>query len=452
MMDGRVFRGIYHHSQEDWNYFSTSSLFRELQQEHLLIPTHAVDIDARFPPEIVEACATVVEHERVPFVSYPYEWPFGMLKDAALLQLDILERCLRHDFILKDSSAFNVQFIGPEPIFIDVLSVARLEPGEPWIGYNQFCKMFLYPLMLQAYKQVPFQTWLRSELEGFDPLTFSRLMSGRDLLRPGVFMHVYLQAWMQKKLAAARTSIRSKIKKAGVPKNAIANNIHSLRRLVGKLDMKDRDSVWADYTWTHSYSDTALQQKEDFVRQAMSRQHARLVWDLGCNIGNFSRIAGEHADYVVAMDADHSSIERLYHSLKREGRKNILPLVMNLANLSPDQGWGGNERQSPPARRKPDLTLCLALVHHMAISANVPIAAFITWLANLGTSLIIEFVSKEDPMVKQLLLNKDDTYDDYNRPFFENCLGKFFQVQESMVLTGGTRVLYYATPMAQTKK
>jgi hypothetical protein len=421
-------------------------LFQELQQERLLIPTHSVDLDSHFPRHIVDASAAVVEHERIPFVSYPYEWPFQMLKDAALLHLEILGRCLPHDLILKDSSAFNVQFIGSEPIFIDILSFARLEPGEPWIGYNQFCKLFLYPLMLQAYKQVPFQSWLRSELEGLDPVTFSHLMSLRDLLRPGVFTHVSLQAWMQKRMAAARYSVRSKIKSASLPKSAIANNIRGLRRLVHRLEVKVHDSTWVDYTQTHSYSDASMRQKEDFVRQAVASHRPHLVWDLGCNIGNFTRIAGEYAEYVVAMDADHLSIERLYQNLKREGRRNVLPLVMNLTNISPNQGWGSCERQSLPARGKPDLTLCLALVHHMAISANVPISSFIAWLAGLGTSLVIELVSKEDPMVKQLLLNKVDTYDDYNRPFFERCLNKFFRVERSLALTGGTRYLYYATP------
>lgn len=449
-VDGRIFRAITRYSLEDWKCFSASPLFQELQQERLLIPTHSTDPDSHFPRHIVDTSAAVVEHERVPFVSYPYEWSFAMLKDAALLHLEILERCLPHDLILKDSSAFNVQFVGSEPIFIDILSFARLEPGEPWVGYNQFCKMFLYPLMLQAYKQIPFQNWLRSELEGLDPITFSHLMSMRDLLRPGVFTHVSLQAWMQKRMAAARYSVRSKIKTANLPKCAIANNIRGLRRLIQKLDVKVRDSVWVDYTQTHTYSDSSLRQKEDFVRKAVMSQRPRLVWDLGCNIGNFSCIASEYAEYVVAMDSDHLSIEHLYQNLKQEGRRNVLPLVMNMANVSPDQGWGGCERQSLLARGRPDLTLCLALVHHMAISANVPIPSFIAWLAGLGTSLIIEFVSKEDSMVKRLLLNKDDTYDNYTRSAFESCLAKFFRIEDDQVLAGGTRCLYYVTPVNQT--
>jgi len=394
----------------------------------------------------------VVEHERVPFVSYPYEWSFETLKDAALLHLDLLERCLPYNFILKDATPFNVQFIGRDPIFIDVLSFTRFRPGEPWAGYNQFCRLFLYPLMLYAYKQVPFQSWLRSELEGLDPAAFSRLLSARDLLRPGVFTHVALHAWLQRRMAPARTSVRRQIRSAGFSKDAIAANVRGLRRLLRRLRPREHKSVWADYARTCSYSDAATRQKEEFVRRAAAAERRCLVWDLGCNIGRFSRQAAEHADTVVAMDADPVSVDLLYRSLKKEGEpRNILPLVMNLANPSPDQGWRGLERRSLVARGKPDLVLCLALVHHMAISANVPVESLLSWLSELRTSLVIEFVGKEDPMVQQLLLNKDDTYDDYNRSFFESCLNKFFQVQSRQELPGGTRVLYYATPALQAR-
>ncbi len=446
MMEGRILRAIRSSFAPVWNDFSSSPFFQELQHEGLLIRSAPPADVLQLPASITEDTCAVIEHERVPFVSYPYEWSFGMLKDAALLHLDILERGLRHEFILKDSTAYNVLFSGCKAVFVDVLSFTRLEPGEPWLGYHQFCKMFLYPLMLQAYKQIPFQSWLRNELEGLDPIQFSQLMGGRDLLRPGVFTHVRMQAWMQKQLASARYSVRQKIKTTGLSKDAIARNLRGLRRLIHKLNLQGT-SAWVDYVRTRSYSDPAMKQKEEFVRQALDGQHWRLVWDLGCNTGEFSRTAGEYADYVVAMDADPLCVEFLYQGLKQEEKRNILPLVMNLANLSPDQGWAGRERQSLPARGKPDLALCLALVHHMAITCNVPIRAFLAWLAELGTSVIVEFVSKEDPMVQQLLLNKDDTYDDYTRADFETYLRQFFNVKNSLALAGGTRFMYFATPM-----
>jgi hypothetical protein len=447
-LNGRIFRAIYPRSMKDWKEFSASPLFQELQGERLLVRTWPVEREVARPPAGVANGVVVIEHERIPFVSYPYEWCFGMLWDAALLHLDILEKGLSQDFILKDSSAFNVQFVGCRPIFIDALSFVRLAPGEPWVGYNQFCKMFLYPLMLQSFKGVPFQSWMRGELEGLDPVVFSRLFGVRDFLRPGVFAHVFLQAWMQKRLEPSQTNVRGKIKSAGLSKAAIAHNLAGLRRLLLRLRARDDDSPWVDYNRDHSYTPKAFRQKEEFVRRAVERQRPRLVWDLGSNTGHFSRIAGQQAAQVVAFDADAHSVNRFYVALKEERNENILPLVANLANLSPDQGWAGRERRCLLARGKPDLALCLALIHHLAISCNIPVESLVGWLAELGCSLVIEFVGKEDAMVQKLLLNKDDTYEDYHRPAFETILKKHFQVLDSLELDGESRVLYFATPVS----
>ncbi|MGH9787438.1 MAG: methyltransferase [Candidatus Acidiferrales bacterium] len=444
--DGRIFRVITRHSLDDWNVFSSSELFRELDRDRLLIGTHPAGPASL--PEGLEPDAQVVEHERVPFVSYPYEWPFAMLKDAALLTLELLERALARDFVLKDATPYNVQFVGSRPVFIDVLSFARYREGEPWAGYNQFCKMFLYPLMLQAYRRIPFHSWLRSELEGIDPLTFSRLLSLRDRMRPGVLTHVQMHAWLQQRLAADPTSVRGEIRQARLPKQAIVKNVRGLRRLVERLHSAEEKTVWAEYEHTCSYSDAARQQKEEFVREAVAARRPQLVWDVGANVGRFSRIATERAGYVAAMDADAASIDLFYRQLRKERAENILPLVMNLANPSPDQGWQGRERRSLLARGKPDLILALALIHHVRIGANIPVESFLAWLATMESPLVIEFVSKDDARVKQLLLNKDYTYDDYNRAGFEACLARHFRLERSQSLEGGTRVLYFAHPIS----
>ncbi len=439
--DGRIFRLITKHSRADWEHFSASPLYGELQRERLLIPAW------RAAPSNLPGVATdtlVVEHERVPFVSYPYEWSFTMLRDAALLHLELMERCLRHGFILKDATPYNVQFVGATPVFIDALSFTRLQEGEPWAGYNQFCRLLLYPLLLEAYKGVGFQAWLRSELEGIDPAVFARLFSWRDLLRPGVLTHVMLHAWLQKRAETARASVRGEIRRAGLSKDAIRHNVRRLRRLVERLKPNQTDSGWTVYEATHSYKESARRQKEEFVRRATVAVKPLLVWDLGANVGEFSRIAAESAGTVVAMDSDAATVDQMYCSLRVEHNGKILPLVVNVANPSPSQGWSGLERRSLPARGKPDLVLCLALAHHLRVSANVPVEALLAWLAGLQAALVIEFVSKDDAQTKRLLLNKDDTYDDYDRPFFERCLQRFFRIEETLELNGGTRVLYRA--------
>jgi hypothetical protein len=444
---GRIFRVVSRHSLEDWRAFSASPLFDELQRDALLIPTRPAPADLAAELAATDPGAVVLEHDRVPFLSYPYEWSFSMLRDAALLQLELVERALARDFVLKDASPYNVQFLGARPVFIDVLSFARYQPGDPWAGYNQFCKLMLYPLMLEAYKGVGFQAWLRSELEGLDPLTFSRLFGLGDLLRPGVFSHVKLHAWLQRRAESRPTSVRREIRRAGLSRDALLANLRGLRRLLLCLRPAAADSHWVEYEQTCTYDAAALSQKEDFVRRVASSRQRSLAWDLGANVGRFSRLAAEHAEGVVALDTDAASVDRLYLALKQERRPNILPLVMNVANLSPDQGWRGRERRSLVARGKPELVLALALVHHLRISANIPVAAFLDWLAELGAELVLEFVSKDDPQTRRLLLNKDDTYDDYTREAFEAALEKLFRLEATLALPGGTRVLYHAVPL-----
>ncbi len=439
----RIFRVVLPSAVERWRQFADSGLAAELQSAGLLVPTHEVAPDALASESALPIGAIVLEHERVPFVSYLYEWTFDMLRAAALLQLEIVERSLKHGWIVKDATAYNVQFRGATPLFIDVLSFAPLQQGEPWAGYNQFCRMMLYPLMLEAYKRVPFQPWLRSELEGIDPVVFGRMFRGVERLRPGVLSHVIAQAYLQRKFSSADYSVRQQIKSAGMTPEMITRNVRKLRKLLLDLHLPKESTAWSDYSRTH-YANDALARKEAFVRESIAGRRFQLVWDLGCNDGRFSRLAADAADTVVAMDSDAGSVNRLYCELRKQDRTNILPLMINVANPSPAQGWASSERASLIERGKPQLTLALALVHHLVISANVPPRALLEWLSQITHELVVEFISKEDAMVQRLLLNKDDTYTDYNRVAFERYLQQYFRITSGTELPGGTRFLYHA--------
>lgn len=442
--DNAVFRGLSEQAFNEWKALSSTRFFARFMAEGKLVHTEQVDIAEVWDSNLVGEWAAVLKHQTIPFISYPYEWTFGMLKDAALLLLELLLAALDEDMILKDSSAFNVQWKGAKPVFIDIPSFEKLIPGEPWVGYRQFCQMFLYPLFLQAYKDVPFQPWLRGNIDGIEPEYCNNLMSVRDLLRPGVLTHVYLQTKMQVKYAKTQRDIKGDLRAAGFNKGLIKANESRLSKIIQGLTWKRTKSQWLDYTSDNSYTDIDREMKMAFVRNAVMSCPWNLVWDLGCNIGTYSRIAAENARYVVAMDADQLAVERFYQALKAEGNTSILPLVSNLADASPNLGWRGLERNALTERGKPDLTLCLALIHHIVISANIPLNEFIDWLTSLCTSLVIEFVTKEDPMVKTLLRNKEDNYDDYEIEYFEQCLGRAFDVAQRRMLTSGTRILYFA--------
>ena len=438
-----VYRAVSASGAERWRQFVTSGLAEELQSAGMLVPTRQVPGTSLGTAINLPANGIVLQHDVIPFLSYPYEWTFAMLRDAAQLHLDILERTLPRGWSLKDATPFNVQFRGSIPLFVDVLSFSPLKAGEPWAGYNQFCRTMLYPLMLEAYKHVPFQPWLRSELEGIDPEVFGRMFRGLERLRPGVLSHVSAQAYLQRKFSNADYSVRDRVTSAGITPEMIARNVRGLRKLVERLRPAEDRTTWSDYARSH-YQPEALVMKEDFVREVVDGRTFKLVWDLGCNDGLFARLVAGSAATVVAMDSDAGSIDRLYRALQQEQRSNILPLLMNLANPSPSQGWASRERQSLVARGKPELTLALALVHHMTITANVPLPALLDWLAELTNELVVEFMSKEDPMVQKLLLNKDDTYSDYNRESFERYLQERFTIVRSAALPGSTRYLYHA--------
>lgn len=442
--ENSVYRALSQQALAEWNALQRTTFFPRFVAEGKLVRTEQVEASSFALSAMNNRWSAILKHESIPFISYPYEWCFGMLKDAALLQIELLLSALEEDFILKDASAFNVQWKGSMPVFIDILSFEKHQSGEPWAGYRQFCQMFLYPLMLQAYKNVSFQSWLRGSIDGMSSPSCRQLMSLRDLLRPGVLTHVYLQSLFESKFAKTHKDVKVNLRSAGFNKELIKANARRLLKLVKGLSWAVPKSVWTDYSNNNSYNSEDQKLKMEFVHEAVQSQRWNLVWDLGCNTGVFSRIAAENAEYVVSMDADQAVVERFYQELKQETRKTILPLLMNLADPSPGLGWRGMERKSLLDRGRPELTLCLALIHHMVISANIPLREFVSWLGSLGGSLVIEFITKEDPMVKTLLLNKKDNYEDYEVGNFEKCLAEFFHIVRRLELMSGTRILYFA--------
>ena len=440
--DGRVLRVLTDDGLAGWRALAGSRLFAEAVAEGKLVATQEVDE----PLPGLDAAA-VLEHERVPFVSYPYEWPFSMLRDAALLQLELLRRALNEDLTLKDASSYNVQWNGAKPVFIDVGSFERLREGEPWHGYRQFCLLFLNPLLLQAYKGVPFQPWLRGSLDGIGPQELRRVLSARDLLRPGVLAHVVLHARLERRHAESDRDVQGDLRRAGFRKELIVANVRRLEKLVRRLRWEPGRTEWSEYGATTSYTESDAARKEAFVREAAARRSRGLVWDLGCNEGRHARIAAEHARTVVALDADAAVVDRLYRQLAAEGSTGILPLVGDLTDPSPGLGWRGRERLPLEARGRPDLTLCLAVLHHVAIGGNIPVPEFLDWLAGLRTEVVLEFPTRDDPRVAALLSRKGPgAHPDYDREPFERALAERFELERAEELAGGTRVLYAARP------
>jgi hypothetical protein len=440
-----VFRVLSAAGLEEWEAVAGSPLWSELQAEGRVVATEPAAL-AALPDLLAGEAAGALRHEPVPFVSYPYEWPFSMLKDAALLQLELNRRALRADLALKDASPYNVQWQGSRPVFIDVGSFERLRPDEPWAGYRQFCMLFLYPLMLQAYKDLPFHAALRGSLDGIAPHDARAMLAG-ERFRKGVLSNVLLHARLESRYAGVEGGeVKRDLRRAGFSKELLAANFEKLEKLVRKLEWKPGETAWTGYGEDNTYDEGSAAAKDAFVREAAARRRRRLAWDVGANEGRHARIAGESADFVVALDADHATVDALYRRLRDERREDILPLVMNVCDPSPDLGWRGRERAALDRRGTPELVLCLAVVHHLCISGNVPVRELLDWLRSLGAALVIEFPDRSDPMVQRLLGGKRAASNpDYERAAFERALEERFELERSAAVSE-TRMLYEARP------
>jgi hypothetical protein len=450
-IDGdRVFRALTAEGLEGWEALDASEVMRAPGvAEHVLPTTQVPDGEA----ELADPWVALLEHERLPFVSYPYEWPFGMLQDAARVQLDVLDAALAGGLILKDASPYNVQWRGGRPLFSDLGSFRALRPGEPWPGYRQFCMQFLYPLMLQAYRSVDFQPWLRGSLRGIEPEEMRRLLPRRDRVRRGVLTHVVLHARADRRARRqAATDVAADLRQAGFRPELIRANVARLRRLVDRLSWRPERSAWSHYHDDRPYTEAGHSEKAAFVAEVAAAGAWGLAWDLGANNGTYSRLVADRGAYVIAMDSDHAVTEALYRDLRETGEERILPLVMDLSAPSPNLGWREGERQSLLRRGAPDLVLCLALVHHLAIAESIPLPEIVAWLASLGASAVVEFATPEDPMVQRLQAAKppEDRHE-YSLAAWERCLEEAFVVERRRELADGRRVLFFVRPRQQRR-
>ncbi len=446
--DGTLYRQVNRVFQERYKAFLDSGLYTELVEGRLLVPHREMSLDLAASAEAV----AVLEPERVPFVSYPYEWSFGQLRDAALLTLELQERALARGLTLRDASAYNVQFVAGRPLFIDTLSFEPREPGAPWVGYRQFCEHFLVPLALMSRVDVRLSALLRSHLEGIPLDLGSRLLPRRTWLRPGLLFHVHLHAMAQRRYAdrgsgAVQGGEPGAVSRRGVSPAAATGLVRSLRSAVQSLDWTPAGTEWADYTQDNNYTTAAAESKRQTVIELVRGLDARTLWDLGANTGEYSRAARQLVPSVIAFDIDPAAVERNYRRIKAENESGILPLRLDLTNPSPALGWAHRERLSLEERGPADVLLALAVVHHLAIGHNLPLERVAGFFARVGRSLIIEFVPKSDSQVRRLLRDRADIFPDYTRDGFEAAFRSHFRIERAVPVAESERTLYLMTPL-----
>ncbi len=445
----RILRGINIDALTIFQQLSTEPFFQKVMNAGLVVQTDLLPPDNKYAEDVLkDGWAGVLEHEPVPFVTYPYEWTFSMLKDAALLQLQLIEKSLESGWTLKDATPYNIQWIGSRPVFIDVVSFEPWTEGEPWVGYRQFCSMFLTPLLLRAHLDIDYLPLLRSYIDGIPPTEAVKYFRGIKHIKKGVMSHIVFPAKVENSIAKReRDDAPAKQRTSNKQSKAmVIGLVQSLTRLVQKLKIKVKHTDWSKYDKTHSYQEMDFDKKKAFVFKHTSTSPREFVWDIGCNTGSFSKIASEYCSHAISIDGDHDAVEKLYLAEKNKKDSNILPLTMNIANISPGQGWAGIERKAFDQRRKPDLVLCLALIHHIRISANIPNILFLKWLRSLQSEVILEFVTREDEMVIKLLTNKKEQYEDYNLNQFITEAKMFFTIKDREALKDGKREIFYLSP------
>ncbi|MDH3216122.1 MAG: SAM-dependent methyltransferase [Candidatus Krumholzibacteria bacterium] len=437
---GKIYRQINNVYRKDYDHLIESGLYDTLVQKKLLVP-HSAATNQLAPSHAYK----VIEPERIPFVSYPYEWCFGQLKDAALLTLEIQEIALQHGMILKDSSAYNVQFLRGRPVVIDTLSFARYREGEPWVAYRQFCQHFLGPLAIMSYRDVRLSQLFRVHIDGIPLSLASALLPQRSRLNIGLLTHLHIHARAQNRYAGKSVQRHGSRK---MSRRSLRGLIDNLAGTVGKLRWRLPKSEWGDYYHDTNYAATAMRHKQQIVSTYLDAIRPQMVWDLGANTGVFSRIAASKGALTMSFDIDPVAVEQNYNRCKREGDAGVLPLVIDLTNPSPALGWGNQERMSLPQRGPVDTVLALALLHHLAISNNVPLGLIARFLGSICRSLIVEFVPKTDSQVQRLLATREDIFTEYDRGHFEAAFAECFIVEDSVPIEESDRIVYRMTKRA----
>jgi ribosomal protein L11 methylase PrmA len=422
--------------QPQYDSLMASGLYKHLTEKGRLIPHR----ESSEPPLLPAFAYKVIQPEPVPFISYPYEWCFSELKDAALLTLRIAKTAVRYGLVLKDASAYNIQFREGKPVLIDTLSFDSYNEGEPWIAYRQFCQHFLAPLALMAHKDVRLNQWLRIAIDGIPLPLAAKLLPLRTRFHPGLMLHLHAHAGMQEKTAAQTQTadIRRRMSRT-----AFLGLIESLQSTVQSLRWKNTGTEWAEYYEENNYTETSFRAKQELVGEFLGRMKPGTVWDLGGNTGVFSRIAAGKGNDVLCFDSDYGAVERNYLEVKAQRETHLLPLVLDLTNPSPALGWANRERESFLQRGPADAVLALALVHHLAIGNNVPLERVAEFLSRCGERLIVEFVPKEDSQVKRLLSTRKDIFPEYSREGFESAFGKAYRIEESVPVPESARTLYF---------
>jgi hypothetical protein len=378
----------------------------------------------------------ILWHEKVSTITYPFEWTFSMLKDAALLTLNLMETLIENNYILKDGTAWNICFKESRSCFYDVLSIDTYREGQPWEGLTQFLQEFYYPLMLQSYHGINFQPLWRATQQGIPVSLLYKTLSKIDIFKKGVFKYVYLQEKFSANKAISEAKLKGEFSKNAFSKHSLLHMIKDLQKCIKSFEVTKHQSVWKEYDSQNSYKSEDVCAKEKFIEEGLDVLRPASVIDLGCNTGHYSLIAAKTSQ-VISCDLDPICVDYIY--LQKNPK--ILPIVLNLMTPSPAMGWHLKERKDIFSRIKVGSFMSLALMHHLCITYNVPLESFVKLLRSIAPCGIVEWVDKKDPMVQFLLRNRTDIFNNYTWENFQKYLNEYFNIEKVTSVNDGCRNL-----------
>ena len=436
--DGTLFRQVQTSYQPHYDRLMQSGLYETLVGDASLI-AHTEEPTGS---ALMKGAYRILRPEPLAFITYPYEWCFSQLRDAALATLHIQTQALLFGMTLKDGSAYNIQFRNGKPTLIDTLSFEIYEEGEPWTAYRQFCQHFLAPLALMSRVDIRLGELLRTNLDGIPLDLASRLLPRSTWLHIGLLTHIHLHGQAQKRYADQPSGPAKRT--GSMNRTALLGLLDNLQTSVRGLAWKPAGTTWAEYYSHTNYTDKAMDGKKRLVSDMLDAVGTppRSVWDIGANTGAFSRIASERKIPTIAWDIDPAAVEKNYLQCRAAGETHLLPLVVDLTNPSPDLGWALQERRSFLRRGPADLVLALALVHHLAIGNNVPLGRIAHFLHDTGHWLIIEWIPKSDSQAQRLLASRQDIFTTYTQADFETEFRRYFNIVQSAPVPDSERTLY----------
>ena len=442
----RVLRSVSEIGAAHYEFVRDCGLLSDLIDSRKVIATNEVSPDLLGPD--AGNVSYVLEHPVLPFISYPYEWSFTALQTGALLQLELLKEALERDATMSDASAYNVQFAGPHPVFIDPLSFQRYQEGGYWTAHQQFCEQFLNPLLLTALKGIAFNGWYRGNPEGIRSAHLNQLLSWRNRLNWRVLTHVALPVGLQMRAQKAGSGQIDRIKNRQLPKTSFLGMIDGLGKWISGLKAaRGAESLWSGYEADNSYDSAAAAAKAEFTRRFAASVQPDKLLDIGCNTGKYAELALQSgAHHAIGIDSDPIVVDAAFRRAQKMDLR-FLPLVMNAADPSPGQGWLGRERKNLDSRIKAQALLAYAFVHHLAIGRNIPLAEVVAWLIGLAPQGVVEFVEKEDPMIVRMLQLREDIFPEYGRDAFLTAVNNHAEIVDTREIIEGRRILvWYRRP------